>query len=34
MERYNRHRLVEKLGFKSPKQALNDFYNEQQKAAA
>lgn len=34
MERYNRHWLVEKLGFKSPKQALNDFYNNQLKAAA
>jgi hypothetical protein len=34
MERYNRHWLVEKLGFRSPKQALCDFYNEQLKAAA
>lgn len=34
MERYNQHWLVEKLGFKSPKQALSDFYNEQHKAAA
>lgn len=34
MERYNQHWLVEKLGFRSPKQALSDFYNEQLKAAA
>lgn len=34
MERYNRYWLVEKLGFRSPKQALCDFYNEQLKAAA
>ena len=34
MERYNQHWLVEKLGFRSPKQALNDFYNDQLKAAA
>jgi len=34
MERYNQHWLVEKLGFKSPKQALSDFYNEHHKAAA
>jgi putative transposase len=34
MERYNQHWLVEKLGFRSPKQALNDFYDEQLKAAA
>jgi transposase InsO family protein len=34
MERYNQHWLVEKLGFRSPKQALSDFYNDQLKAAA
>jgi putative transposase len=34
MERYNQHSLIEKLGFRSPKQALSDFYNEQLKAAA
>ena len=34
MERYNQHWLIEKLGFRSPKQALNDFYNNQLKAAA
>jgi transposase InsO family protein len=34
MEKYNQHWLVEKLGFKSPKQALSDFYNEQLKEAA
>jgi putative transposase len=34
MERYNQHWLVEKLGFRSPKQALDDFNNEKLKAAA
>ncbi|MDR3579234.1 MAG: IS3 family transposase, partial [Oryzomonas sp.] len=34
MERYNQHWLVEKLGFRSPKQALSDFYNDQLEAAA
>lgn len=34
MERYNQHWLVEKLGFRSPKQALNDFYSVQLKAVA
>jgi len=34
MERYNQHWLVEKLGFRSPKQAMNDFYNDQLKATA
>jgi len=34
LERYNQHWLVEKLGFRSPKQALDDFNNEKLKAAA
>jgi len=34
MERYNQHWLVEKLGFRSPKQAVDDFNNEKLKAAA
>jgi putative transposase len=34
MERYNRHWLVEKLGFRNPKQALDDFNTEKLKAAA
>jgi len=34
MERYNQHWLVEKLGFRSPKQALDDFNNGKLKVAA
>lgn len=34
MENYNQHWLVEKLGFRSPKQALSDFNNDKLKAAA
>ena len=34
MEKYNQHWLVEKLGFRSPKQALTDFYNVKLKAVA
>jgi putative transposase len=34
MERYNQHWLLDKLGFRSPKQALSDFYNEKLKAVA
>ncbi len=34
MENYNQHWLVEKLGFRSPKQALCDYHKEKLKAAA